>query len=94
MNKERIAAMTDEIVEDIMGEGLPATSEDDVALANVDEAIDSMVLAVRAIEENLPKIKADNVPQQAALDEVKDLMETAVAPYLADVARAMDAFGE
>ena len=94
MNKERIAAMTEEIVEDIMGEEMPATPEDDVALANVDQAIDLAVIAVRTIEENLPKIRADNVPQQAALDTVKDLIDTAVGPYLADVAKAMDAFGE
>ena len=94
MNKERMAAMADEVVEDIMDEQVPATPEDDVALANVDAAVDAMILAVRAIDENLPKIKADNVPQQAALDTVKDLMDTAVSPYLADVARAMDSFGE
>lgn len=91
---ERIAAMTDEIVEDIVGEEIPATPEDDVALVNVDQAIDTMIAAAQVIDENLPKVKIENVPQQAAVDTVKDLMDTAVKPYLADVARAMDTFGE
>lgn len=94
MNKERIAAMTEEIVEEIAGEQIPVSSEDDESLANVDQAIDMMVAAVRVIDENLPKVKTDNAPQKAAISVVQDLMDTAVKPYLADVARAMDAFGE
>ena len=86
--------MTDEIVEDIMDEQVPATPEDDEALTNVDQAIDMAIAAVRIIDENLPKVKAENVPQKAALDSVEDLMNTGVKPYLADVARILDAFGE
>jgi hypothetical protein len=94
MINERIAAMTEEIVEDVAGEQVPVTQEDDIALTNVDQAIDTMIAAVRVMDENLPKVKVDNVPQKAAISVVQDLMDTAVKPYLADVAKAMDAFGE
>ena len=84
MNNARIAKMADRIAQEV----------DDEAMSNVDQAIDAMIAAAQVIDENLPKVKAETVPQKAALDEVRDLMDTAIAPYLADVARAMQAFGD
>jgi len=81
--------MTDDIV---ASERVAASKEDDEALANVDQAFDSILAAVKVIDENLPNIKVDNVPQQAARDAVADLMETAIKPYLADALQAMQAF--
>jgi len=90
MNIERIAAMADKIAEQAVKSG----PDNDEALVNVDVAIDAMIAAAQTMDENLSQIKTDNVPQRAAVDAVKDLMETAIKPYLADIAQAMDVFGE
>jgi len=70
-----------------------AQEVDDEALANVDQALDSMISAYKVIDENLPKVEAANVPQQAALDTMKELMDSAIGPYLADAVKAMQVFG-
>lgn len=62
------------------------------ALKNVDGAVDAIIAGFKTMEENLPNIKADTVPQKAALDEVKGLMDEAVMPYFADVVKALQAF--
>ncbi len=83
MQKERMAKMADKVAQ---GEA------DDEALSLVDQSVDLMIASVKVIEKNLPNIKADNVPQQAALDAVKELMDEAIMPYLADMAKAMQVF--
>jgi hypothetical protein len=69
-----------------------AETESDVALKNIDEAVDNIIASIIAIEENLPEIKADTVSQKAALDAVKELMDEAVNPYFADVVKALQVF--
>lgn len=99
MNRERIAKMTNSVTETITAEEIDNTfikpvADDQDALAMVEQAIDVMVSAARIIDENLPKIKTDNVPQKAAIDSVKDLMDNAISPYLSDVVIAMKTMGE
>ena len=89
MNKERIAKMTEEI---ISAERVQTSPQDDEALANVDQAFDLILASIRVIDENLPNIKVDGVPQKAAQDTIADLMETAIRPYIADALEAMQAF--
>jgi hypothetical protein len=89
MNKERVAKMADSIVAE---ERVEVGPQDDEALANVDQAFDLILASVRVIDENLPRVKTDGVPQKAAVDAVADLMETAIKPYLADALQAMQAF--
>jgi len=84
MKKERIAAVAERVAEEDLGE--------DSALSMVDQAIDTMMAAAKIMDENLSKVEADNVPQKAALDEVRSLLDEAVAPYLADMAKAMEVF--
>ena len=81
MNHERIAKMAEKV----------AGEFEDEALSLVDQAIDMMIRSAKIINENLPKVKVTSVPQKAALDTMKETME-GVAPYLADVAKAMQAF--
>ena len=71
-----------------------AAEETDEPLANIDQAVDAMVAAYQTIQENLPHVKTDNVPQRAALDNVQELMDEAIGPYLADVVQLMQALGE
>jgi hypothetical protein len=99
MNRERIAKMTENVVETASAEEIDnvrvvSVADDEDALAMVDQAINTMVGAIHIIDENLPKIKAENVPQQASVDAVRDLMDTAIKPYLADVITAMRTLGE
>jgi predicted RNase H-like HicB family nuclease len=88
MKQERIAAMADRVAKSVK-----AGPDNDEAFVNVDGALDAMIAAVQAINENLPHVKTSNVPQKAAVDAVKDLMETAIEPYLADIVQAMEVFG-
>ena len=106
MDKQRIAEMTNNIVADVTAENFvptmftaaastsaPVGPDDDVAYANVDQALDTMLAAIRVIEDNLPAIKTNSVPERAAVDAVKDLIATGVKPYFADVLKVMQVFG-
>ena len=84
MDESRIKRMASKI----------AAEETDEPLANIDQAVDAMVAAYQTIQENLPHVKTDNVPQRAALDNVQELMDEAIGPYLADVVQLMQALGE
>lgn len=81
MDKSREAAVAKRIAEG-----------DDTPLEMVDQAIDTMMAAAKILDEYLPKVATDNVPQKAALDEVRSLLDEAVAPYLADIGKAMEVF--
>jgi len=105
INEERIAKMTDNLTAGIVAEEFPqatvphvrtaAKSDDeDVALANVDQAFDAILAAVAVLDDNLPNVKVEGVPQQAAVDAIKDLVATAIKPYLADALKAMQVFGK
>lgn len=89
MDKARIAKMAETIVAE---ERVEVSPQDDEALANVDQAFDMILASIRVIDENLPNIKVDGVPQKAARDTVADIMETAIKPYMADALQAMQAF--
>lgn len=90
MDNARIANMAENIA---ASERVAAASpDDDEALANVDQAFDVILAAVKVIDENLPNVKVDGVPQQAAKDAVAELMDTAIRPYLADILQAMQVF--
>ena len=69
-------------------------AEDDEALLNVDQAVDAIIASIMAIDENLPFVKTDTVPQKVAVDTVRGLMDEAVKPYFADVVKALQVFGE
>jgi uncharacterized protein YwgA len=99
MNRGRIAKMTENVVgtvtaEEIDNVRVAAVAEDEDALAMVEQAIDAMIASSQIIDENLSKIRIESVPQQAAVDIVKDLMQNAIEPYLADVVLAMKNLGE
>lgn len=87
----RIAKMADELVST---QRVAQSPDDDEAMVNVDQALDAMVAAVQVLDDNLPKIKTKGVPEEAARDAVADLVSTAIKPYLADMLKAMQVFGE
>jgi len=86
--------MAEDIAEEVAFDRVSQSPEDDDPLVMVDQAIDTMIAATQIIDENLPKVKVDSVPQKAAVDAVKDLMDTAIRPYLADIVKAIGTFGE
>lgn len=71
-----------------------AAEGDDTPLAMVDQALDTMIASAQIIEDNLGKIQTDGVPQKASLDAAQDAFENGVMPYLTDMAKAMEMFGE
>ncbi len=97
MNRERIAKMTDKVVEVVTAEEvdntrIAAVEGEDDAFAMVDQAVDAALSSLIIIDENLPKIKTDSIPQKAAIDAIKDIMDSALKPYLADVIVALKVF--
>lgn len=94
MNDERIAKMANSVVAEVTDRMAAVSPDEDVALANVDQALDTILAASAVIDDNLPQIKAASVPEQASVDAIKDLMETALKPYLADILKAMQVFGK
>lgn len=103
MQEERIAKMTENVTAEAIGDMQPTLPQirtaaegvdEDIALANVDQALDAILAAIRVIDDNLPLIQITNVPEEAARDAVKDLMDTAIKPYLVDVLKAMQMFGK
>jgi hypothetical protein len=68
------------------------SEERDDALEKVDEAVDNIIASLISLDENLPKVKTDTVPQKAAIDTVTELMNEAVKPYFADAVKALQIF--
>ena len=64
----------------------------DEALKNVDQAADAIIASIMAMEENLPNVRAETVPQKAALDEIQSLLDEAVEPYFAEVVKHLQVF--
>lgn len=90
MNEEKIAKMSDAVAE---GFSRIAAPDEDDALANVDQALDTIIAATQVIDDNLPKVKTTNTPEAAAVDVIKDVMDNAIKPYMADALKAMQVFG-
>lgn len=84
MNKERMAKMAERIAEDVK------QTPEEKASENIDESLDVMVAAVQTIEENMEFIKPESVPRKAALDSAKDVLDTGVKPYLADLIKLLE----
>jgi hypothetical protein len=89
MDGVRLANMIDRI----------AGKDDDSALGGpkdpvevIDEAVDNILASIEAIGEALGKVEAETAAEKAALVKIQDLMETAIAPYMIDVVKAMDVF--
>lgn len=91
--------MTNNVVEDVLGEEIDnvhtaSDSPQQDALSMISQAVDSMIAASRIIEDNLSKIEPENVQEKAAKDGIKDIIDTAIKPYLADIVVAMNSLGD
>jgi len=64
----------------------------DESLENVETAIDAIIAAIQTIDENVDGITTVNVPEKAALDTLKEIMDEAITPYMGDIVKAMDVF--
>lgn len=84
--------IVENVVESLMGRRIMADDDHDETLANIDQALDTMIACIQSIEENLPGVQTDNVPQKAALDTFQEILDEAIKPYLADVIKAMSVF--
>jgi len=88
MDERRIVAMAKRVAQ---GE---TDGVEDEPFGLVDQSIDMMIRCVQLINENLPKVEAQTVPQKAALDEIRGILDEAVAPYLADMVKAWQTLEE
>ena len=81
-----IKAMANRVARRIIGE------DRDEALEQVDQAVDVIIAAFTSLEENLPLVKTDTVPQKAAIDTAKELIDDTIMPYFADVVKTLQVF--
>jgi predicted RNase H-like HicB family nuclease len=86
MDEQKVASIASRVVED------DDANESDKALTNVDAAVDIMIAALKTLDENLPQVKPENTPQQAALDNIKEALDQGVKPYFADVVKDLTFF--
>ena len=59
----------------------------DDPLVSVDQAINSIIESIYTLDENLSKIEANSPEEKAAVDKIQNLLDTAIAPYMADIAK-------
>jgi hypothetical protein len=85
MDRERMAKMAERIADE---------EKNDENLMIVDQAIDSIIAAVATLDETLPNVATDNDKEKKAIQEIRDLLETAIAPYMGDIIKALEAFEE
>ncbi len=83
-----IQAMAERVARSVIAQG----DERDEALEKVDEAVDAIIAALTSLEENLPLVRTDSVPEKAAVDAVTTLLNEAVKPYFADAVKALEVF--
>lgn len=69
---------------------------DEKALVQIDMGIDSMIAGIKNLQEGLDALKkVDLDPKERAVaDKIRDLLETAVAPYTADIVKELDSLEE
>lgn len=87
LSRERRAAMAQRIAAE-------ETFSSDEALSNLDQAVDTIIGAIGVIDQMIPFVKPETDKEREAVDKVKDLVDTAIAPYMSDIAKAMDALDE
>jgi hypothetical protein len=59
----------------------------DDPLVSVDQAINSIIESIYVMDKNLSKIEINSPEEKAAVDKIQNLLDTAIAPYMADVAK-------
>jgi hypothetical protein len=63
-------------------------AENDEPLIKVDQAINSIISSIYVLDENLPLVATKDAKEKQAINKIKDLMDSAIAPYMADIAKA------
>ena len=69
-------------------------AEDDLALNNVETAVDNIIVGIKTIDDNLDEIQATTPEEKKAVESIRELIDTAVAPYTADIMKALEVFDE
>jgi hypothetical protein len=61
-------------------------------IVEIDMAVDSMVDGVRRMYAAMDALKDLSRAEKLAADKIKDLLDTAISPYLADIIEELEAF--
>lgn len=99
MDEKRMASMIDNVVGNVDeytftgSKNFIASPNENENISNIDMAIDNILASFKVINSNLEEINVDSIPEKAAVDAIKDLMDTAIMPYFSDVLKAMQVFG-
>lgn len=67
-------------------------SEDLDHMVDIDDVIDDLVEMFDELEESIDKIDPANVPQTAARDRMREIVEGAFKPYLAEFIQCNQVF--
>ena len=68
--------------------------DEDKALGNVETAVDNIIASIQVLDENLGEVKITSSQEKEAIDKIRDLVDTAIAPYTGDVVKALEVFDE
>ena len=58
----------------------------------LDSAVDTLIGTLESVSDAINEAKVDNEKEKKALERMKDLVETGIAPYVVDFAKEMDVF--
>lgn len=57
----------------------------DKNLVEVERGIDLMMVGIRTVMDNIDGVKTDTDEEKSAIEKVKDLFDTGVNPFFADI---------
>jgi len=69
-------------------------ADEDEALTNVETSVDHIIMAVQIIDKNIGNVVMTSPQEKEAIDKIRDLVDSAIAPYIADIAEAFQVFDQ
>lgn len=70
----------------------PEVTPEEESLLKIDTAFDRILNSISDVGENLPKIVPQNNDETVAVNKMREIFETAINPYFADVLEAWRIF--
>jgi len=70
----------------------PIVGGDDDALNNIDQSLDNILVGLVALRDNIDSVETANDAEKRAVKNIKEILETAMEPYFADMLKEMQIF--